>query len=145
MDNMEQDPEEIPMEQVLAEIRQMLSAQTTGEEKPEVSSFERGEPSTPVPEVPQSVVPPVAPMPESIPEPPKPEKPDYFLLTPAMRCDLPSDSELSETVQRQKALVLNKLQQQSATELSPALVEWLNAHLPAMIEKVLSDNPKLRG
>ena len=145
MDNMEQDPEEIPMEQVLAEIRQMLSAQTTEGEKPAEPSLKQEIPPAPTPESIQTIVPPEAPKTASISEPPKPEKPDYFLLTPAMRCDLPSDSELSETVQRQKTLVLNKLQQQSATELSPALIEWLNAHLPAMIEKVLSDNPKFRG
>ena len=132
MDNMEQDPEEIPMDQVLAEIRQMLSTQTLSpDEKPIYQSAEPTE--KPVEK----------PLPVS--DQPKPTVPDYFLLTPAMRCDLPSDSELSETVQKQKTLVLNKLQQQSNTELSPALIEWLNANLPAMIEKVLLSHKKLEG
>ena len=81
MDTIEQDPEEIPMDQVLAEIRQMLSAQT-----------ERAE------DGPESVEPQkTAPIAEP-PVPPRPvadvakEAPEYFLLTPAMRCDLPPDS-----------------------------------------------------
>ena len=132
MDTIEQDPEEIPMDQVLAEIRQMLSAQT-----------ERAE------DGPESVEPQkTAPIAEP-PVPPRPvadvakEAPEYFLLTPAMRCDLPPDSELSETVQKQTTRVLNKLQQQSGADLSPALIEWLNANLPAMIEKVLEKRSKV--
>jgi len=138
MDDIEQDPEEIPMDQVLAEIRQMLSAQTTQTGKAEEPSITREpEAKQPVP----PVVPPPAPTLEKV----KPEEPDYFLLTPAMRCDLPPDSELSETVQKQTTRVLNKLQQQSSPELSPALIEWLNTNLPAMIEKVLANHSKLGG
>ena len=132
MDTIEQDPEEIPMDQVLAEIRQMLSAQTErAEDRPE--SVE-----------PQKTAPIAEP-----PVPPRPvadvakEAPEYFLLTPAMRCDLPPDSELSETVQKQTTRVLNKLQQQSGADLSPALIEWLNANLPAMIEKALEKRSKM--
>ena len=84
MDNLEQDPEEIPMEQVLAEIRQMLSGEASAE-KPTEPSFEK--PAEPLPdtEKAQPVVPP-APTP-TVPESPRSEAPDYFLLTPAMRCD----------------------------------------------------------
>ena len=134
---MEEDqiPEEIPMDQVLAEIRQMLSQDTLpampvdhdtpnadksadktaslSETKPAVSSVQA------------------------------PEKPDYFLLTPAMRCDLPRTNELSETVQRQTEKVLNKLQQQTPElTLSPALEAWLNENLPAMLEKALAKTLK---
>ncbi|MBR6411896.1 MAG: DUF2497 domain-containing protein [Alphaproteobacteria bacterium] len=138
MDDIEQDPEEIPMDQVLAEIRQMLSAQTTQTDKVEEPAInQKPEAKPPVP----PVIPPPAPTLEKV----KPEEPDYFLLTPAMRCDLPPDSELSETVQKQTTRVLNKLQQQSSPELSPALIEWLNANLPAMIEKVLANHSKLGG
>ena len=141
MENIEQDPEEIPMDQVLAEIRQML---TNPDTMPADNVENKSEPepirSEPVFAPAPPVVKPVA---EAVSN--KPKEPDYFLLTPAMRCDLPSDSELSETVQRQTTRVLNKLQQQSNTELSPALVEWLNANLPGMIEKALSNHPNLKG
>ena len=139
MENTEQDPEEIPMDQVLAEIRQMLSApaEAPNNEKNEKSDSE----SSPSPRVEPVITAPSSP---SFSDRPKSTAPDYFLLTPAMRCDLPPDSELSETIQRQTTRVLNKLQQQSATELSPALVDWLNANLPAMIEKVLQNNPNIR-
>ena len=140
MENTEQDPEEIPMDQVLAEIRLMLSApgEAPKNEKSEKSASE----SSPSPRVEPVITAPSSP---SFSDRPKSIASDYFLLTPAMRCDLPPDSELSETIQRQTTRVLNKLQQQSAAELSPALVDWLNANLPAMIEKVLQNNPNLRG
>ena len=68
---------------------------------------------------------------------------DYFLLTPAMRCDLPPNFELSQNVQRQTARVLNKLQQQtSGTDLNPALINWLNENLPKIIEKALDNHFK---
>lgn len=133
MDTMEQDPEEIPMDQVLAEIRQMLSAQTSS------SDEQVSQPAEPIPQnVDEPVLPPIS---DRVEAPAS----DYFLLTPAMRCDLPSDSELSEAVQKQTTRVLNKLQQQSVTDLSPALVEWLNANLPEMIEKALSKHSKSGG
>ena len=150
MENIEQDPEEIPMDQVLAEIRQMLMNPATPSENKEVSEPTHPEPTLPshppvTASAPDSTMAPVSPVIPSTPDPvaEKPKAPDYFLLTPAMRCDLPPDSELSETVQKQTTRVLNKLQQQSNAELSPALVEWLNANLPAMIEKALQNHPKL--
>ena len=114
MEDLEQDPEELPMDEVLAEIRQILSSKLAGKE--------------PAPSLPRF---------SPTPEPQSPAT-DYFLLTPAMRCDLPSDSELSQNVQRQTARVLNKLQQKAPMpDLSPALIDWLNENLPKIIEKAL--------
>ena len=142
MEDIEQDPEEIPMDQVLAEIRQMLTSQNVPEDNTPSPTPKQTEPVFPKKE-PATISTPhidVAPVP-SIMDKPKVVS-DYFLLTPAMRCDLPPDSELSETVQKQTTRVLNKLQQQSNTELSPALIEWLDANLPGMVEKALSNHLK---
>ena len=134
MDNLEQDPEEIPMDQVLAGIRQMLSPQTETQE--EKQAFKLVLSPTQESAAFENPLPPIS---EKVKSPGD----DYFLLTPAMRCDLPPDSELSEAVQKQTTRVLNKLQQQSTSELSPALMEWLNAHLPDMIEKELEKRSKV--
>jgi len=137
MDDMDQDPEEIPMDQVLAEIRQMLSAHTEAPDKPAEPVVEQNI----IPSVEEPVSPPIPPV--SPVADVRPIEADYFLLTPSMRCDLPPDSELSASVQKQTTRVLNKLQQQSAAgTLSPELENWLNAHLPTMIEKVLANQKK---
>lgn len=156
MDTLEQDPEEIPMEQVLAEIRQMLG--TTDSPSTNIKNTVQNRIDMPLASEKSVIGAPSQPTAPSIPDRNKSlesvsgplnsvvsnstmvsqSTEDYFLLTPAMRCDLPTDSELSQSVQKQTARVLNKLQQQSVTDLSPALLEWLNANLPAMIEKVVS-------
>ena len=123
MEDLEQDPEELPMDEVLAEIRQILSSKLAGKEAPQGSSrFSDTLPPTPT--ISSSAA-------------------DYFLLTPAMRCDLPPDSELSQNVQRQTARVISKLQQKTpASDLSPALIDWLNENLPKIIEKALDNHFK---
>ena len=141
MEDIEQDPEEIPMDQVLAEIRQMLTSQNIPVENTPSAVSKQTDAVLPPKD-------PIIPMSEKISLSPSPvaEKTkatsDCFLLTPAMRCDLPPDSELSETVQKQTTRVLNKLQQKSTAELSPALIEWLDANLPGMVEKALSNHLK---
>ena len=127
MEDLEQDPEELPMDEVLAEIRHILSAKLEGknisaDEHPAILSenvIHQKEPKEEISHL------------------------DYFLLTPAMRCDLPPDSELSQNVQRQTARVLTKLQQQTpANDLNPALIDWLNENLPKIIEKALDNHFK---
>ena len=133
MENLEQDPPEIPMEDILAEIRQMLSNTDEIKKAPSQEKFSEVETVTKSSVVEQSI--PAIEVAER-----KIRKPDYFLLTPAMRCDLPSDAELSASVQKQTARVMNRLHQETAhSELNPVLIEWLNKNLPAMIEKVISE------
>ena len=133
MEDLEQDPEELPMDEVLAEIRHILSSKLTGKEpQRNIPQFsESPTPSANVDKTSQTLAIPAEPA------------PDYFLLTPAMRCDLPPDAELSQNVQKQTARVLSKLQQQtSATDLNPALIDWLNENLPKIIEKALDKHFK---
>ena len=131
----EQDPEEIPMDQVLSEIRHMLSDDNFLKKQDDTEQrFDDGKLSQSA----QSVV-----MSESEPTRrtvvPQKEN-DYFLLTPAMRCDLPSDSELSASVQQQAARVINKLQQKNPPQpLASDVEEWLRNNLPGMIERVLTE------
>ncbi|MBQ7413784.1 MAG: hypothetical protein IJV07_05930 [Alphaproteobacteria bacterium] len=131
----EQDPEEIPMDQVLSEIRHMLSDDNLLKKQvvPE-------HPSDYV-DPPQTVQPVIASKPEPVEQENVPKKEnDYFLLTPAMRCDLPSDSELSASVQQQAARVINKLQQKNPPQpLATEVEEWLRNNLPGMIERVLTE------
>ena len=131
MEDLEQEPEELPMDEVLAEIRQILSSKLSGKE-PAGNIPRFLTPTETVSDTPAETVPTAA-------EPAE----DYFLLTPAMRCDLPPDFELSQNVQKQTARVLNKLQQQtSGTDLNPALINWLNENLPKIIEKALDNHFK---
>ena len=150
MEDLDKEPEEIPMDEVLSEIRQMLSSdmpiQDTERTEPTLSEEKQTRPEKEVPSVesPASAisdkvevqVPPPSPRPSHI-------EPDYFLLTPAMRCDLPSDNELSAQVKVQTQRVLSKLQQETPTlQLSPALEDWLSKNLPAIVEKVLDEKLK---
>ena len=126
MEDLDKEPEEIPMDEVLSEIRQMLSsdmpAPDSGRAEPTVSK------STPTT--------------ESVPRVTHFEA-DYFLLTPSMRCDLPPDEALSDQVKVQTQRVLNKLQQGiPMPQLSPALEDWLNKNLPAIVEKVVEEKLK---
>lgn len=118
----ELEPEQLPMDQVLGEIRNMLMSDMDKDELQPNRTEPAFEPYRPVePMIPKKV------------------EPAYFLLTPAMRCDLPSDSELSETVQRRAQQVLSKLQKETTPEkLSPALTDWLETHLPELVEQVVS-------
>ena len=148
MEDLEQEPEEIPMEEVLAEIRQMLSAEIKEEKTPEVEKtapvfvmpkvepvFEKEEPVK-VDAKPDTKV---DPKPE--PQPIKVNIPEIFVLTPAMRCDIPVAKALSQNVQKQTQKVLDKLQKDTerTSQLSPELVEWLNKNLPSMIEKTVKE------
>ena len=105
----DQAPEEIPMDVVLSEIRQILTKDMdcSGPKK------DRDIPTVH----------------------PRAEEPDYFLLTPQMRCDLPDAGTVQERTER----VLSRLHdRQDGCDLSPALEKWLNTHLPQMIEDILN-------
>ena len=116
MENLEQDPEELPMDVVLSEIRRILTAQTENPQK--VENIE--------PVYSKEII-------------SKEMLTECFLLTPAMRCDLPSDAELSQTVQRQANKVLSKLQNPPGDPSSDsAVIAWLKANLPQMIEDVMN-------
>ena len=105
----DQAPEEIPMDVVLSEIRQILTKDMDA-----LDSQDKG----------------VSPVAAAYRE-----EPDYFLLTPQMRCDLPDTGTVREQTER----VLSKLHdRQDGCDLSPALEKWLNAHLPQMIEDILN-------
>ena len=132
MEDLEQDPEELPMDEVLAEIRHILSSKLSGKE-----------PQQNIPQFSATTSTTGNDAPIKTQDTSSLSAPDYFLLTPAMRCDLPTDSELSQNVQKQTARVLSKLQQQtSAADLNPALIEWLNENLPKIIEKALDKHFK---
>jgi len=140
MDELDQEPEEIPMEDVLAEIRHMLSKEIlspTASVEGAVSSAKSVQKPADVSSVERENLPPPSPSERSSIS--DTSKPDYFLLTPAMRCDIPIGAP-SEAIQRQAQRVLSKLQQESRQPetLSPVLIAWLNANLPQMIEKVLA-------
>ena len=134
----EQDPEEIPMDQVLAEIRHMLSDDNLLKKK--IYPEQQENIIEPAQEIQPHIQPPKI-MAESVqPERAVPPKEDYFLLTPAMRCDLPSDSHLSVAVQQKAARVINKLQQKNTQQsLAPEVEAWLNNNLPQMVERVLTE------
>ena len=107
----DQAPEEIPMDVVLSEIRQILTKDI------DAADLKKE---------------PIAPAGSAIRE-----DPDYFLLTPDMRCDLPK-AEV-KTIHKRTEQILSKLQsRQNSVDLSPALERWLNTHLPQMIEDILN-------
>ena len=133
---MEQSPEELPMDQVLDEIRLMLMAESDSQNKQKATALD-----SPI-RVSDIITQNESPKPDSVEKiAVKPPEPAYFLLTPAMRCDLPSDEVLSETVQRQLQRVMTKMQaqKQETDKISPELIAWLNTHLPALVEKVVSE------
>lgn len=138
MEDFEQEPEEIPMEEVLAEIRQMLSAEVKEEpikcdKKVEPVLGEFKETTIDTPKTPRVM------------QPEKPivihKEPEIFILTPAMRCDIPVAKALSQNVQKQTQKVLDKLQKDAVAEpkLSPELIAWLNNNLPSLIEKTVKE------
>ena len=113
-----QEPEEIPMDQVLAEIRQMLAPAVADKA---CDKKETRDQSVPASVVVQAVE-------------------DYFLLTPEMRCDLPAADDLSTSVQQRAEQVIHKLARKTENaHISPELEAWLNAHLPAMVEKAVAE------
>lgn len=129
----ETEPEELPMDVVLNEIRQMLLADT---EKKQTEETPKN--VTETEEVFFEEVPVVEDVPQKDVE-------DYFLLTPEMRCDLVENKvELSDIIQKRTQQVVEKLNQQqslgnSEVVLSPALEGWLNKNLPELIEKAISE------
>jgi len=129
MEDLEQDPEELPMDEVLAEIRHILSSKLTEKETHKDIPQFLAKPSPGTDTATKTL------------SSSQSSDTDYFLLTPAMRCDLPPDSELSQTVKKQTAHVLNKLQQPTV-DLNPALIDWLNENLPKIIEKALNNHFK---
>ena len=136
MEDLDQEPEEIPMEEVLAEIRRMLSAKV--EEKPtEQSASVQGSLSS----TDEVVYNPPVKQAEVVSKKPTPtsELEDYFLLTPAMRCDDLFNSGSPEQVKLQTQKVLQKLGQETVkVQLSPEVEAWLNQNLPAIVERVVA-------
>ena len=140
MEDIEQEPEEIPMEDVLAEIRQILSAEVKEDKKDTIEKIE-----------------PVFVMHEETAEKINEkkeikkefssvvlEKEEIFILTPAMRCDIPVAKALSQNVQKQTQKVLDKLQKgntqaDTTDSLSPELITWLNKNLPDLIERTVKE------
>ena len=145
MEDLDKEPEEIPMDEVLSEIRQMLSSEMP------VSDAERVEPKLDRKTLNKSESDKETKVVSNEVEPSTSSRtvhfePDYFLLTPSMRCDLPSDEELSDQVKVQTQRVLSKLQQGiPMPQLSPALEDWLNKNLPAIVEKVVEEKLKHRA
>lgn len=131
MENTEQEPEEIPMEEVLAEIRHILSAEVKIEKNNET---EKIEPVLTSPRIVQEI-------PKLKPQQNLSQGNEIFILTPAMRCDIPTSKALSQNVQKQTQKVLDKLQKGNTQtdNLSPELIAWLNKNLPDLIEKTVKE------
>ncbi len=131
----ETEPEELPMDVVLNEIRQMLLADT--EEK---QSEESSKDITETEEVFFEDVSVITDVPKK-----DSKQEEYFLLTPEMRCDLVENKiELSDIIQKRTQQVMDKLNQQKSIDnsevvLSPALESWLNQNLPTLIEKAIAE------
>ena len=140
MEELEKDPEEIPMEDVLAEIRRMLTAKVESDSSDSFDQAQKNE--LPKDEV---VSAPVIPQ-ESFGESPNvaskidlPEDDDYFLLTPAMRCDSLFNHKTSEQVKLQTQKVLHKLGQRTEKDrIPPELEAWLNKNLPEIVERAVA-------
>ena len=79
--------------------------------------------------------------PKAEPQPIKVSIPEIFVLTPAMRCDIPVAKAMSQNVQKQTQKVLSKLQKDTVQSdaLSPELITWLNKNLPDLIEKTVKE------
>ena len=148
MEDLENEPEEIPMEDVLAEIRQILSAEVKDDKMPEI---EKTAPVFVMPKI-DSVIkkeepvkvdvkPDIKVEPKAEPQPIKVSIPEIFVLTPAMRCDIPVAKAMSQNVQKQTQKVLSKLQKDTVQTdtLSPELITWLNKNLPDLIEKTVKE------
>ena len=148
----DQEPQELPMEQVLGEIRHMLmtDARLTSEQplsqEPDTETEHTSSVWT------DQVL---SDAPESVIREPVFDLSDYFLLTPEMRCDGPtfSPSVSQETaaaggveeprtddVHARTRQILNRLQTTAPDiPVSPELERWLQAHLPALVEKIIAE------
>jgi cell pole-organizing protein PopZ len=128
----ETEPDELPMDVVLDEIRQMLLADTENKQSKELpKEVAKTE------EVFFEDVSVVADVPEK-----ETKQTEYFLLTPEMRCDLTENKvELSDIIQKRTQQVMDKLNQQQNVDetLSPALESWLSKNLPSLIEKAIAE------
>lgn len=113
----EQPPEEIPMDQVLAEIRQMLTKEMSGRtSSPAESTVEI---SAPVQAKPV-------------------EKCDYFLLEPSMRCDSLFKMVFTPVPENSVTPSEHLPQRKLNAPISAELEVWLKTNLPSMIEEILS-------
>ena len=136
MEELEQEPEEIPMEDVLAEIRRMLSAKVESDVVDSSSGVQ--DDTRAIDEV-------VYNPPSKQPEPVSKaldstvEVKDYFLLTPDMRCDDLFNQGSPAQVKLQTQKVLHKLGQGSEKiKISPELEAWLNQNLPTLIDRAVA-------
>lgn len=145
----DQEPQEVPMEQVLDEIRHMLMTDTR-------LTSERSLSQGPDTETQSSVrtVQALSEGAESEIREPVFDLPAYFLLTPEMRCDDPMASPTpnqtgvsggtatpqTDVVQARTRQILNRLQTAgSDMPVSPELERWLQSHLPALVEKIIAE------
>lgn len=147
----DQEPQEVPMEQVLDEIRHMLMTDTRLTSERSLSQGPDTETET------QSSVRTVQALSEGaeteIREPVF-DLPAYFLLTPEMRCDDPMASPTpkqtagsggtatpqTDVVHARTRQILNRLQTSgSDMPVSPELERWLQSHLPALVEKIIAE------
>jgi len=142
MEDLDQEPEEIPMEDVLAEIRRMLSEKVETDTPKQSVSVQNDTPTTI-----ESDFASVGKQDDALKKitlPPEVE--DYFLLTPAMRCDALFDNSSPEQVKLQTQKVLQKLGQETVrVQLSPELEAWLNRNLPAIVERVVANQLTKKG
>lgn len=147
----DQEPQEVPMEQVLDEIRHMLMTDTRLTSERSLSQGLDTETET------QSSVRTVQALSEGekseIREPVF-DLPAYFLLTPEMRCDDPMASPTpnqtgvsggaatpqTDVVYARTRQILNRLQTAgSDMPVSPELERWLQSNLPALVEKIIAE------
>lgn len=145
----DQEPQEVPMEQVLDEIRHMLMTDTR-------LTSERSLSQGPDTETQSSVrtVQALSEGAESEIREPVFDLPAYFLLTPEMRCDDPMASPTpnqtagsdgtatpqTDVVHARTRQILNRLQTAgSDMPVSPELERWLQSHLPALVEKIIAE------
>lgn len=145
----DQEPQEVPMEQVLDEIRHMLMTDTR-------LTSERSLSQGPDTETQSSVrtVQALSEGAETEIREPVFDLPAYFLLTPEMRCDDPMASPTpnqtagsdgtatpqTDVVQARTRQILNRLQTAgSDMPVSPELERWLQSHLPALVEKIIAE------
>ncbi len=124
MDTEQQEPEELSPEEILMEIRRMLTADMAGQPLPAV----------PTNDVYDKIETTVA---------------DYILLTPEMRCDDVFDgSSDRESTHAKARQLLDKLSRLKTGEGVPAtsspasteavVTDWLNKNLPNMLNEIVS-------
>ena len=132
MSELENDPEEIPMDEVLAEIRRILSEKAPDNEAAVESTVPAHKADQPTDDV--------TPIAE---ESPVSEPADCFILTPEMRCDLPAAFDSTPVTSenaapKQPSDILNRIQQKAQGTISPDAIAWLEANLPRLIDEALS-------